>query len=189
MGRAHNHHVTDRGVLPQSFIAQDRAFDFLGADAVARDVDNVIRAAMQREGALVTPARIVALSVGEFAVPALEVNLGKAVDIALPVSGAQCVTRAPQCSCQIRVGLGNDQFAFLTGFSFSPLADATRVARFFNDAYLRLNPGQWLSLGVCFQRLEVTPWAGEHDAAVLSGPVRVDVVRADVLHRKLLYCR
>ena len=144
---------------------------------------------MQREGALVTPARVVALSVGEFAVPALEVHLGKAVDIALPVSGAQCVTRAPQCSCQVRVGLGNDQLAFLTGFGLSPLADATRVARFFNDAHLRLNPRQWPGLGVGFQRLEVTPWAGEHDAAMLGRPVGIDVVRADVLHRELLYRR
>ena len=44
-------------------------------------------------------------------------------------------------------------------------------------------------LGVGLQRLKVTPWAGEYDAAMLGGPVGVDVVRADVFHRKLLYRR
>ena len=57
---------------------------------------------MQREGALITPARVVALGVGEFAIPTLEVHLGNAVDIALPASGAQCVTRAPQFFFMIR---------------------------------------------------------------------------------------
>ena len=54
---------------------------------------------MQRERALITPPSIVALGVGEFTIPTLEVHLGKAVDIAPPAIGAQRVTRAPECSC------------------------------------------------------------------------------------------
>ena len=189
MGCPHHDYVADRGVLSQRFIAQDRAFNLLGADAVARDVDHVIGTTMECERAFITSASVVSLGVGQFAVPTLEVNLGKAVDIALPIIGTQCITLAPQRSCQVRVGLGNHQFALLTSFRLSPLADAARVAGFFNNAHLRLNPGQRPGLGVGLQRLEVTPWAREYDAAMFCGPVGIDVVRADVLHRKLLYRR
>ena len=144
---------------------------------------------MERERALVAPAGIITLGIGQLTVPATEINFGEPLDIAAPLAGAQRVAVSPQCACEVWVGLCNDQLAFLTGFGFSPLADATRVARFFNNADLRLNPGQWPGLGVGFQRLEVTLRAREHDAAVLGGPVRVDVVRANILHRKLLYCR
>ena len=189
MGGAHYDHVTHRGILSQRFIAQDRTFDFLGTNAVARHVDDVIRTSVQRERAFITSTRVVTLCVSQFAIPTLEVHLGEAVDIALPVIGAQRVTRAPECSCQIRVRLRNHQLAFLTGFSLSPLAHATRVAGFFNNPNLRLNPGQWPGLGVRFQRLEVTPGAREDDAAVLGGPVGINVVRADVLHCELLHRR
>ena len=189
MGGAHYDHVTHRGILSQRFIAQDRTFDFLCTNAVARNVDDVIRTTVQRERAFITSTRVVTLCVSQFAIPTLEVHLGEAVDIAPPVIGAQRVTRAPECSCQIRVGLGDHQLAFLTSFSLSPLADATRVASFFNNPNLCLNPGQWPGLGVRFQRFEVTPGAREDDAAVLGGPVGINVVRADVLHRELLHGR
>ena len=159
MGRAHHDHVTHWRILSQRFIAQDRALYFLGANAVARNVNHVIGTTMECECAFITSASVVSLGVGQLAVPTLEVHLCEAVYIALPVSGAQRITRAPQCSSQVRVGLGNHQLAFLTGFGFSPLAHATRIAGFLNDAHLRLNPGQWPGLGVGFQRLEVAPRA------------------------------
>ena len=78
MGRAHHDYVTHRGILSQRFIAQDRTFDFLGANAVARDVDDVIGTTMQRERAFITPTRVITLCVRQFVIPTLEVHLGEA---------------------------------------------------------------------------------------------------------------
>ena len=50
---------------------------------------------MERESAFIATTSVVALGVCEFTIPALEVHLGEAIDIALPAIRAQRVTRAP----------------------------------------------------------------------------------------------
>ncbi len=85
MGRTDHHHVPHWGVLAQGLVAQDRALDFLGTDAVTRDINYVIRTAMQCKGAFFSAPRIVALGIGEFALPTAKIHVGKALDIALPL--------------------------------------------------------------------------------------------------------
>jgi hypothetical protein len=50
--RADHHHVAHGRILAQGLVAQDRALDLLGADAVARNVDHVVGATVQREAAV-----------------------------------------------------------------------------------------------------------------------------------------
>ena len=86
MGCTNHDHVADGGVFSQCFIAQNRPFDFLGSNAVPRDIDYVIRPSVERVCTVLVLARIIALRVGEFAVPAAEVHVVKSCNVATPVA-------------------------------------------------------------------------------------------------------
>jgi len=187
MGGAYHDHIAHGRILPQGLVAQYCALNLFRTDAVAGDVNDVIGSAVKGKRTLVTTARVVTLGVGEFAVPSAEIDLGEAVNIAPPVAGAQRVAVAPQRACQIRVGLGNHQFSLFARFSFTPLGDGAFIAGFLNDAHLRLNPGQRPGFGVGIQRFKSAPRTGEDDPTVLSGPVGIDVMRADIVHREPLH--
>ena len=90
-----HHHVADGGVFSQCFIAQNRPFDFLGSNAVPGDVDHVIGPSVERVCTVFVLARIIALCVSEFAVPATEVHLVKSSNVATPVMLKQIVGIAP----------------------------------------------------------------------------------------------
>jgi len=77
------------------FVSEDRPFDFLGSDAVPGDVDNIVRASVERECTVVVLARIVALCVSEFAVPATEVHLVKSSNIATPAVRSNRLSASP----------------------------------------------------------------------------------------------
>ena len=111
--RCANHHdVSDRRILPEGFIAEDSSFNFFGADTVSRHVDHIVRPTMQSEGPFVSSAGVVALRVGQFAIPSAEVNLGKTLNIPLPGRGAQRLAMPPKRARQIRVRLRDNKFAF-----------------------------------------------------------------------------
>ena len=84
MRGANDNHVSYWRVLSQRLVSEDGSFDFLCADSVPRYVDNVVRATMECEGAVVVLTCVVALRISEFTTPSIEIYLCEAVDIATP---------------------------------------------------------------------------------------------------------
>ncbi len=140
--RTDDHGVAYRGIRAQGLVAKDCSLDLLGADAVARDVDHVVGAAVQRDAAVVELARVVALRIGEAVAPAVEIDLGEALDVAAPVIRAQFLRIAPDGAGEVGVGLGEHEFAFLARLGAAPAGGAARLVGFRGDAHLGLDPGQ-----------------------------------------------
>ena len=84
MRGANDNHVAHWRVLSQRLVSEDGAFDFLGADAMPRYVDNVVRATMECEGTVIVLTRVVALRISKFTTPSIEIYLCEPVDIATP---------------------------------------------------------------------------------------------------------
>ena len=179
--------VAHGGGRPKHLGAENRALDLLGADAVAGDVDDVVRATVEREGAVLVLPRVVALRVGEAAGPLVEVDLGEAAQVAAPGVRAELVRVAPDGLREVGVGLRDDELALLAGLGLAPLRRAAGLVAGGGDAHLGVDPRERPGLGVGLQVEDVAPGAGEDDAAVLRGPVGVDVALADLVHGELLH--
>ena len=141
---------------------------------------------MQGKCAVIVLTRIVSLSVGQLTVPAVEVDLTETVDIPAPAIFKQVVCVAPERSCQVRIGLRDDQLTFLARFRSAPHRYGAVIRGSFGYANFSLNPGERPCLSISCEGLVAAPGATKYDAAVLGRPVRVDVVLADVVHCKLL---
>ena len=209
--RADHDDVADGAVRVERLVAQDRAFDFLGAHAVAADVDDVVAAAVQREAAVGMAHREVALRVGPGATPARPVGVQPTRAVTAPGRlnahtighrfDAEVRRVAPHRACEVGVRCGDDDLALLAHFGGPPdnascgLAARPRDCGDAVDAcilqpHITGDPRQRVGVRVGMQRevgiaVEVRP---DH-AAVLGGPVAVDVVRRHQVHAELLHRR
>ena len=118
--RADDQDVADGRVGVERLVAQDRPFDLLGPHAVAADVDDVVRAAVEREAAVVVAHGKVALRVRPCAGPAGPVAVAPAGGVAAPAGGDGAVFdreagAAPHRAGEIGVGGGDDDLALLAG--------------------------------------------------------------------------
>ncbi len=186
MRRADDHRIAERRVGPEHLVAQDRALDFLGADAVARDVDDIVGASVQGKGTVGMGAGIVALGVGQAVGPAVEVDGAEALEVTAPFGRTQALGVAPDGARQIGIGLLDDQLALLAFLGLAPADRPARLVGFFGNPYLGVDPRQGPGLGIGGQGFETAPGAGKHDPAVLCGPIGIDVVPADPVHGELL---
>ena len=141
---------------------------------------------MKGECSVIVLTRIVSLCVGQFTFPTVEVDLTETVNIPAPAIFKQVVCVTPERSCQVRVGLRDDQLTFLARFCGAPRGYGAVIRGSFGYAHFSLNPGERPCLRISCEGLVAAPGATKYDAAVLGCPVRVDVVLADVVHRKLL---
>ena len=225
--RADDDDVAHGAVRVQRLVAQDGAFDFFGAQAVAADVDDVVAAPVQAVATVGVAHREVALRVGPSAAPAGPVGAGPARAVAAPAGlhaaalHLQAGGVAPHGARQVGVGRGDDDLALLAVVSAAPgqaagcgVTPVGRVGvcmggrirlRMGGRAGVRIgrrirrrsgvfaphvaqDPGQRVGVGVSTQRkvgvaIEVRP---DH-AAMLGGPVAVDVVRRHQVHAELLH--
>ena len=96
---------------------------------------------MQRDGFIVVATRVIALSVGELALPAIEVDLSEAFQIPPPFRIAKAIGVAPDRSRQVGPGLRDYEFALLTGLGRSPGGGTTGGVAFRDDSDLGVDPG------------------------------------------------
>ena len=217
--RADHDDIADGAVGVERLVAQDRAFDFLSAHAVAADVDDIVAAAVQREAAVGVAHREVALRVGPGATPARPVGIQPTRAVAAPGglnahAAARAAARtighgfdakvrrvAPHRAREVGVRCGDDDLALLAHFSRPPdnaaCGLAARPGHGGDAVHARIlqphitgDPRQRVGVCVGMQRevgiaVEVRP---DH-AAVLGGPVAVDVVRRHQVHAELLHGR
>ena len=141
---------------------------------------------MQRKRTIIVLTGVIALCVGQLAIPSIKIHFTETLDIATPAVLKQVACVAPQCSCEIGVGLGDNQLAFFARVRCAPLSYCAIGSCCFSNTHFRLHPGKWPGLCVSSKRLVTTPRTAEYDAAVFRRPVRVDVMLADVIHRELL---
>ena len=204
---AHHDHVAHRRVGIQLPVAQDRALDLLGAHAVTGDVDHVVTASVQRERVVVVAHGEVALRVRPDSLPARPVGAGPALDVTLPLGhharalDAKVLAVAPDRARQVRIGRGDHDLALLFHCGTSVRYASPVATRMWRERSLRIDiirrgfgphvahdPRQRISVRIRPQRkvavaVEVRP----RNAAMLRGPVRIDVPRRQQVHAELLH--
>ena len=104
MRRADNHNIAQGGVFPKGLITKEGAFNLFGTNAVARDVNDIIRATVEREAAVLVTPGIVTLSIAVALGPAIEIHRLEAVNIATPSFAAKVFLVTPKRMRQIGVG-------------------------------------------------------------------------------------
>ena len=201
--RADHQHIADRAIGSERLVAQHRALDLLGPHAVARDVDHIIAAPVERERAVLMRNREIALGIGPCALPAPPVAILPARRIAAPC-GIDAATLnleagnvAPDRAREIGIGRGDHDFALLAHVSLAPrhaarvCADERRIAAcalVILDPHIADNPRQRIGVGIGAQReIVIREHMRPRDPAVLGRPVGVDVARCDVLHPESLH--
>ncbi len=200
---ADHQHIAHRAIGGERLVAQHRAFDLLGAHAVARDVDHIVRTPMEREGAIGMGNGEIALRIGPRTLPAAPVAFFPALGIAAPcgidaaIFDLEARDIAPDGARQIGVRRGDDDFALLAHLGLAPRHAAligageghrSRRAALVLDPDIADDPRQRIGVGIGAQRKIVVP---EHmrprDPAVLGRPVGIDVARGDMLHPEGLH--
>ena len=215
MRRADDDDVAHRAVGVERLVAQDGAFDFFGAHAVAADVDDVVAATMQAEAVVGIAHGKVALGVGPGTAPAGPIGRDPALTVTAPVGihtqapragfDAKADSVAPHGARQVRIRRGDDDLALFIDCRSTPghpgrNARGGGIARLrHRDAALRIgvldpdiphDPGQGIGVRVGVQReVGITVEVRPDHAAVLGGPVTVDVLRRHQFHAELLHRR
>ena len=203
--RADDQDVADRRVRIERLVAQDRALDLLGAEAMARDVDDVVAAAVEGKGAVVMADGEIALGIAPGAAPAGPVAALPARRVAAPAGGdlavldAEIAGVAPDGSREIGIGRGDDDLALLPrrrtppSHALAAIAEerrglGRRIRRL--DPHVANDPRQRIGMRVGPQGKVVVPVEmGPGDAAVFGRPIAVDVLGHDVSHAERLYRR
>ena len=200
--RADHQDIADGRVRTERLVTQHRTLDLFGPHAVARHVDDVVAAAVQREGAVIVSYRKIALSVGPRAAPALPVTVDPPGSIAAPpalyaaVFDTEIVDIAPDGAREIRIGRGNDDLAFFSDVGAPPRH--TFVARSLKSCIptrpvgilnpdIADDPGQGIGVRIGLQReIVVAIKMRPGDAAMLGCPIAVDILRHDMPHAERL---
>ena len=201
--RANHQHVADGRVRRQRLVAQHRALDLLGPHAVARDVDHVVRAAVEREGAVRVLDREIALGIGPGALPAPPVAFLPTRRIAAPggidaaVLDLEAGDVAPDRAREIGIRRGDHDLALLADIGLAPRHAAVFRARegsmrarafIVLDPHIADDPRQRIGVGIGTQReILVAEHMRPRDPTVLGRPVGVDVAGGDVLHPEGLH--
>ena len=203
--RADHQHIADRRVRRERLVAQHRAFDLFGPHAVARDIDDVVRAPVEREGAVFMRNREIALGIGPGALPTAPITILPAGGIAAPcgidtaIGNLEAFDVAPDCAREVGIGRCDHDFALLARLRTPPRHAACigasegrngRHAVLVRDPHIADNPRQRIGVRIGAQREVVI---AEHmrpgDPAVFGRPVGVNVARRYVLHPEGLHGR
>ena len=198
--------IAERRIRIELLVAQNRAFDFLGAHAVARHVDDIVGTAVQRETFIGMAHGEIALGIGPDTLPAPPVAAVPAVTIAGPARGDAAVLDmkmfriTPDGARQIRIGCGDDDLALFAEFGAAPLHAVTACtfqrcgcggsALLILHPDIAEDPRQREGARIGRQReiaiaIEMRPG----DAAMLGGPIAVDILRRQMLHAEGLHRR
>ena len=207
--RCANHdHIAHRRLGIELTMSENRALDLLRSHAMARHIDHVVTATVQRERAVHVAHGKVALRVRPDALPARPVGVPPACDVTLPVRRDACAIHremlavAPHRAREVRVRRRDHDLALL--FHHRPTECHTRavisateqrqrrlhvlVRRRGFRPHITDHPRHRIRVGIGAQRIvsvavEVRP----RNATMFCGPVRIDVPRGQQVHAELLH--